>query len=810
MKDHKNTIFIILITIAALFMSVGYATVNTTTLTLSGVSGAADNGKVRIKSVTKVNNETTSNVTSTIVSPTAAQLNANPDLIDVEFKIVFDIGQNDSATTEHYATYQIVIENDSIYSYTFGSELFNPAISTSKPRNATLDYSYEVIGVQMGDSIPAKTTKTFKIKVSGFPSGTQGTYQIGINTSVTTEESNDGILAGTITGNTIGDLSGSNRIVKFSANVMNSYQRNKEFKFVIENSNFELVDNGGNPLSNFLISGGDDGEIYDFYIKVKDGARFPNNTQRLNVYIVAVDDETEKSSMGIVTLTVDADPTMTDYTPPTINSLNVVKGNSEKKLTASWNATDNVGIDHYDIFLCNSDNCDSSNNVASQTNILDTTYTFDNLNNGTYYVKLIAYDSTNNSTMSTEEEEYTWTYKLTVKCTNCNASPTSDNKEAGGTFTVTFSGKTSGNTTYNPPNTMSSVKMVDSSTGTTNTLTSGQYHYNDSSTQDYQLVISNITGDVTVEASGRENWTCLIKGTKVLMADGTYKNIENIYYDDLIMSYSHELGKLVPEYPIWIEKGHATNHYQLHTFSDGSTLKTIGDHSVFSSDIQKFVTVTDSDNYHIGTNILKVVEENGKYTLKNVTVKNIETIYEDTEYYDIVATRYYNAITNNVLTSDGRPELSNVYNFTKDALWTQERINEVKEKDIRIPYEQASSYMPYYLYKGLRAYDGAMLFYYNLMSIEDFKNVFVGNLTNSNMILPPISNGFGKHMWMVTTNLDEITNDNKRNYLVEEGNYYTLPNYPNVNSWYSTSENKYYKPLDIVQVWHGMHFIAIK
>ena len=805
MNKHRDKLFIVVLFLASLFMGIGYATVNTTSLHINGVSGAADNGKVRITSVTKVNSETTSNVTSTIIAPTAQDLIDNPDTTDVEFKMSFRIGQNDSATTEHYATYQITIFNDSIYSYTFGPELFNPEISTSKPSNsASLEYTVEFIGANVGDTIPAKTEKSFKIKVSGFPSGTQGEYSIGINTVVATEESNDGIIAGTIKGTTNGDLT-TNTLAKFTSTVLNSYQRNKEFRFVIESNNFSIVDASGSELSNFLISGENPGEDYDFYIKIKDGARFPTNTQKLNIYIVATDNPNEKSSIGVVNLTVPSDPTLTDYTPPTINSLTVTKGNTTKTLTVNWDAEDNIGIDHYDLYLYDSNN----NEIDSLTDTLNKTHTFENLSDGNYYVKLIAYDSSNSSNESTSPTNYTWTYTLRVTCTNCNANPSSDSKEAGGEFKVTFSGKTSGNTTYNPPNSMTSVKMYDSSTGVEKTLTTSDYHYNDSSTNSYQLVISNITGNVTVTASGREDWTCLIKGTKVLLADGTYKNVEDIRYDDLIMSYSHETGEFIPEYPIWIEKGHKTNHYQLSTFSDGTTLKTIGDHSVFSVDDYEFVSVANEKTFHIGTKILKVEKNDNDYIFKEVTVTNIETVYEDTEYYDIVSTRYYNAITDNILTSDGRPELSNVYKFENNVLWTQQRIKEVKEKNIQASYEQIG-YMPYYLYKGLRAHDGAMLFYYNLMSFNDFKEVFVDNLMNPKMALPPITNNNGKRMWMVTTNLDEVTESNKSKYLVEEESIYTLPKGENITNWYSTSENKYYNPGDKVKVWHGMHFIAKK
>ena len=74
------------------------------------------------------------------------------------------------------------------------------------------------------------------------------------------------------------------------------------------------------------------------------------------------------------------------------------------------------------------------------------------------------------------------------------------------------------------------------------------------------------------------------------------------------------------------------------------------------------------------------------------------------------------------------------------------------------------------------------------------------------MLLKVPTNNNGKRLWMVTTDKDTIIN--KKDFLYEEGDYYTLPQVLGVTKWYSTSEGKYYKPLEKVKVNHSMHFIA--
>ena len=141
----------------------------------------------------------------------------------------------------------------------------------------------------------------------------------------------------------------------------------------------------------------------------------------------------------------------------------------------------------------------------------------------------------------------------------------------------------------------------------------------------YTITINQVTGDLVITATAART-ACLAKGTKILLANGKYKNIENIRYDDLLMVYNHENGTFTPEYPIWIEKGNLSSNYQVITFSDGTSLTTIDKHSLFSVDDNRYVDVTDENTFHVGTNILKTVKSKRGYKLKSVSVTNIEKV----------------------------------------------------------------------------------------------------------------------------------------------------------------------------------------
>lgn len=775
--------YLLLIILITLFMGMGYAKINNVNLTITGKAKAKDKGTIGITNV--ILTDQSNNFTSIADPPTFTQS-------EINFSMSLYIDKQTDAQEEYYAVYKVTVSNTSFNDYTIASDLFTPVIQPTYPAGSSLDPSYTISGLNPGDVIQSNTSVEFTITITLDPGTKKGTYGINITTNVEPQEEDNGLLIGNIPStNTVGDLTGSNTIAAFTAEVMNTYSTQKTFNFTLNKDNFTMVDSNGNTPSNFTIAANTT-QNYTFYVKRNSGALFLKTPQTMNIYLYDVDEDAS-SGIGTVSVDVDVAQNWVDNEDPVINSLNVTRQKDSRSLVVTWSASDNTGVDEYVVSLY--DNSNQTTSTQTQTLAGDvTTYTFTDVADGTYFVRLTAYDQNdNNATSNTTATEYIWTYTITINCTYCSGNPSSGSVDPNGSFTTTLSG--TGNYTT-PASANVGVEMV----GTSNPA----YSYNATSGV---FSINNITGNVTITAAGTDSsgdTPCLIKGTKVLLADGTTKNVEDIGYDDLLLVYSHETGEFVPEYPIWIESGKPTTHYQLTTFSDNTTLKTIGAHTVFGVKDNEFIDVADRNKFNIGTEILKVEKINNKYQFKKVTVTNIETIYENTYYYDVVSTRYYNAITDNVLTSDGRPALPNFYKFKENVLWSDRRI-EVLENNIQTPYEKLS-YIPYYLFKGLRATDQAVLEHYGYIDANGFRQLFETLLLNPYMIQEPPTNKKGNRIWMVTTSLDEVID--KTNYLHEEGSYYTLPK--TSGKWYSPSENVYYNGEDIIQVWHGMHFIEVK
>lgn len=330
-----------------------------------------------------------------------------------------------------------------------------------------------------------------------------------------------------------------------------------------------------------------------------------------------------------------------------------------------------------------------------------------------------------------------------------------------------------------------------------------------SSTSNKKGGSSSTSGNSTSsKGSGSKGGVCLAENTLITMADGTKKPIQEIDYDDLLLVWSYELGKLVYEYPIWIEKEGTADSYQLTTFSDGSTLKTVGAHAIFNKDLNMYVSVTDKDNFKVGTNVLKLSDDN-KYI--SVKVKDIKIVEENVKYYYVASTRYYNVFANDFLTSDGLTILSNLYGF-ENMMWPSNYEDYVSKNENLFKKEELN--LPDYLYYGLRAGEAKKLEKDNLLSLEQFKQYASSNLINAEMVKSPLTDDYGNRMWMVTTSNGYLNCKSNNNCLYKEHSMYRLPlAIKNGNKkfvgWYNMADGKMYKENELVTVNHGMHFEAV-
>ena len=755
MKSKESLIVTLIALLLFAFTSVGYA-IYSVENRIEGQGTFAKNGKVQITSAILTDNKNLDNIEDPTFEDTTIHFNLN-----------FNVPRTEEALQdEYYATYAITISNNSFYDSIFEASHFNPSLSTIN--NEDMDVSYELEGIEMGDTISSLTATTLTLKIMMTPNNT-GEFNVSGDTEfevVPTTEA--GRLLGSIPKNITGELKNTTASILLNASVMNTYETSKKFHITVSNDNFYLVDENGNELEEFTIEGNTT-EEYPIYLKVKSTARFASEKQSLNIYFEPVGEA--KSSMGVVVVEVKKDETLIDLEPPTISNVVGEFQATKGSIKVSYQGEDNVAIDHYKIETYQVVDGVATLVKTDETVADEEEFIVTGLADGSYYFQVTAYDTSNQtSTDQSATQEYIWTMNVRINITQGGPN---------GRYTVnygeTFTTTITANDNRNIPRTLT-ITMGE------NTLSANEYSYNNG-----YLQIPNVTGDVVVtgETTGGIN-VCLVEGTKVRLADNTVKKIEDIHYDDLLKVWSYDTGSTTMEYPIWIETPKTSKQYTKISFSDQSEIKIVGGHAFFSVDQKKFVKANDPKDFYIGTRIRKVDEKGNLVTVK---VTNIETIQEPITYYFVASTRYYNIISDDFITTDAYTDITNLYSFNENIQWQNKIVEE-------LPYEYLKDFLPYYMYKGFRAGELSILLQDGKTSLEEFKQYVEVWVTSDFMMQKPIEKE-GNRYWPVSIR------ETEKQY-IKEGDTYQLPE---EGIWYSTSENKYYMGGEKVPVWTGMHFI---
>ena len=792
-EKSKDTLYVKLNIISAIatafvlsFLSVGFA-LYTQVVNITGIVGVLPQGEFGITSVTRTASQNTDNGLPTFTADT------------IDFNLTFV--KSDEPDPVYTATYDIEFTNDTFYDQTI-SDLGLSFTINDQNGNPLGTINYTVTGVDSGGMVPKLSSAIATVDIEFIPLVDQNTYVINGEAEVASNEKPQGNLLASLNNNT-GDIR-NGALAQFSINVVSTYENPVTFNIVPVSPKVIICDSNGNNLSSQTISANNSGQNYTFYIKADPNATFPDDTLTTSIFLTSTG--LPNTQCGSVTLDVDKAAQYTDITPPTVGNLQATISDTVGEVDLTWTGSDDYsGVASYTILVL-----DSNGTVINtiDTHSDNTSYTVTGLSQGavatTYSFKVYGTDNAtpantasqtdidNASTSSgpcvaTSQASYQWVYTVTGNISNGSYSgPTTVNRNQPLTRATI-----NANNTYSLPDSVT-VTMGGQ------TITTG-YTYN---SNNGSFSMTKVTGNVTI--TGRCTWSCLAEGTQILLANGKYKNIEDVNYKDLLSVWSYDTGKIDYEYPIWIEKKEENNKYQLNLFSDGTTLKTIGFHGLFSVDLNRFVSVDNPEEFHVGTRIYKV--ENNK--LKEVTVTNIEIVEEPINYYHVVSNRYYNIIANNLLTTDGTVILSNLYGFDKNVTWPAIKDVLLSDKNNLYRYDELQDALPKYMFIGMRAEEGKILSNYGL-SLDMFKGYLKENQSKEGKYLDVDRNSNNKRLFMVTTSNDKVTNKNKNKYLKEENSYYTLPKNLKVKCYLNSIDKKCYSPGERVQVTTPIHFIAI-
>ena len=163
---------------------------------------------------------------------------------------------------------------------------------------------------------------------------------------------------------------------------------------------------------------------------------------------------------------------------------------------------------------------------------------------------------------------------------------------------------------------------------------------------DTVMVVAYAINSIGITYSTPITWNvgvCLVEGTLITLADSTTKPIEDITMMDNITVWDFDNGVLASALPLWIKKTETSTQYNLLTFSDGSTLKTVSQHRIFNKEAGAF-TYPMTEETPIGTTTINIRGE-------EVTLIDKCIIINSVNYYNVITDYHLNLYADDILTS---------------------------------------------------------------------------------------------------------------------------------------------------------------
>jgi len=219
-----------------------------------------------------------------------------------------------------------------------------------------------------------------------------------------------------------------------------------------------------------------------------------------------------------------------------------------------------------------------------------------------------------------------------------------------------------------------------------------------------------LTSDTTIYLVSHftPNNSCLVENTEILLADGTTKLIQDITYDDLLLTYDPYLQDFIAEYPALITDAKVHHGKHIITFDNGVKLETSDDHAVYNMRTNTFQTIPEVslDNFY-GAYYDKQLKD-----FVPTKIVSFETVDENVNVYNVFTPMCGSIISNGMWTSGNFLSFESaekVYKIPNSRDWNKElldaNINSTKETEIISDYiafnsavNQLGTNMPIQLY----------------------------------------------------------------------------------------------------------------
>jgi len=163
---------------------------------------------------------------------------------------------------------------------------------------------------------------------------------------------------------------------------------------------------------------------------------------------------------------------------------------------------------------------------------------------------------------------------------------------------------------------------------------------------------------------------CFAKGTKITMADGSKKNIEDVLLGDEVLTFNHETGEYEGQKVYLAYKGeYQKTPFTLH-FANGNKLSIVGEHDLFEQESMKYVTISEENvNSFVGNHFYNASEQ----CFEELLSVTFET--DKTDFYSLYTEFNANAIADDMLSVPNDADMFlNIYSFDGNLVADAEQL----------------------------------------------------------------------------------------------------------------------------------------
>jgi hypothetical protein len=146
----------------------------------------------------------------------------------------------------------------------------------------------------------------------------------------------------------------------------------------------------------------------------------------------------------------------------------------------------------------------------------------------------------------------------------------------------------------------------------------------------------------TVTVTDNDGGSCFLAGTKVTMADNSFKNIEEIKIGDLVKSYDTDAQKIITTKVVKTFH-HTADEMMQYYLIINDNLKVTPNHLMYVNNEWK-----PAEDIEIGDKLIDTNEE-------EITVKTIERVYQKVPTYNLIVDhKVHNYFAENILVHNGK------------------------------------------------------------------------------------------------------------------------------------------------------------